>query len=44
MTFPRFALARQLIAEERVGVPVREQGRAEDAAFKRSSAALQRMK
>lgn len=43
MTWDRFAVARQLIAEERLGSGVREVARAEDDAFARASRNLQRM-
>ena len=44
MTWRRWNAARQLLAEETIGVNAREARRAEDAAFKRNAQALQRMK
>lgn len=44
MTFARFALSRQLIAEERVGKLAREAGRADDAAWQQATAALGKLK
>lgn len=44
MTYQRFALSRQLIAEERTGKAVRQSVNAEDAAFNQATKALQRIK
>jgi hypothetical protein len=44
MTFPRYALSRQLIAEERVGRAARAEGHAEDAIWAQSTQALSKMK
>jgi hypothetical protein len=44
MTWREWQAARQLLAEETVGVNVRAQNRHEDAAFARATRNLQRMK
>lgn len=44
MTWPEWMAARQLLAEETVGVNVRQAKRQEDDAFARASRNLQRMK
>ena len=44
MTWRRWNAARQLLAEETIGVNAREARSAEDAAFKRNADRLQRMK
>lgn len=44
MTWQEFALARQVLAEERVGKAVRETVNAEDEAWVRNARALQMMK
>ena len=44
MTWRRWHAARQLLAEETVGVSARERQHEEDAAFARASRNLQRMK
>lgn len=44
MTWPEYALARQLLSEERIGTRLREAQHIEDARFQSSSKALQRLK
>jgi hypothetical protein len=44
MTWREWQAARQLLAEETVGVNVRQAAHAEDDAFRRASQNLQRMK
>lgn len=44
MTWRQWHAARQLLAEETVGVALRQQAHAEDAAFARATKNLQRQK
>lgn len=44
MTWEEYCLARQLLVEERIGTRLREAQHHEDAKFKASTQALQRLK